>query len=129
MPTFETLPAFDAGWRSMTREQQTTFRQVVLESLVPGLASPGRAFEPGLRVRPLSGHPGLYEMSWGDAGRAAFSYGTERVPGEPHLIWWQITAAADLNDHGPAGGAPRGPGQTRAGDASDSSCSLIPYRA
>ena len=46
-------------------------------------------------ARPVSGHSGLYEMSWGDTGRAAFSYVTERVPVEPHLIWWQITANAN----------------------------------
>ena len=95
MPTFETLPSFEAGWRSMTREQQETFRKVVLEALAPDLATSGRSFRPELRVRPVFGHSGLYEMSWGNGGRAAFSYGTERVPGEPHLIWWQITAAAD----------------------------------
>jgi len=33
-----------------------------------------------LRVRPVPGHSGLSEMSWGDTGRAAFSYGTECVP-------------------------------------------------
>jgi len=95
MPTFETLPSFEAGWRSMTHEQQATFRKVVLEALTPDLATSGPSFRPELRVRPVAGHPGLYEMSWGDGGRAAFSYGTERVPGEPHLIWWQITATAE----------------------------------
>jgi hypothetical protein len=95
MPTFETLPAFEAGWQRMTHEQQATFRKVVLDSLAPNLTTSSPSFRPELRVRPVSGHSGLYEMSWGERGRAAFSYGTERVPGEPHLIWWQITAAAE----------------------------------
>lgn len=95
MPTFETLPRFEAGWRSLTQEQQATFRKVMLEAFTPDLMTPGRAFRPELSVRAIPGHPGLYEMSWSEEGRAAFSYGSERVPGEPHVIWWQITASAN----------------------------------
>jgi len=36
MPTFETLPRFEAGWRTLTREQQATFRKVVLEVGIKG---------------------------------------------------------------------------------------------
>jgi hypothetical protein len=95
MPTFETSPAFEASWRNLTRGQQVTFRKVVLKAFTPDVMTPDRAFRPGLGVRPVTGHPGLYEMSWGEQGRAAFSYGDERVPGEPHVIWWQITASAN----------------------------------
>ena len=79
----------------MTREQQATFRKVVLETFTLDLMTPDRSFRPELYVRPVPGHSGLYEMSWSEEGRAAFSYGAERTPGEPHVIWWQITAYAN----------------------------------
>jgi len=94
MPTFETPPSFEGGWRAMTREQQATFRHVVAEAFAPDLMTPGRPFRPELRVRIVPGHPGLHEMAWSEEGRAAFSYGTEHSPGESHVIWWRITAAA-----------------------------------
>jgi hypothetical protein len=95
MPTFETLPLFEAGWRNLTREQQGTFRQVVLEVFTPDLMTPRRSFRPELSVGPVEGHPGLLQMSWSAEGRAAFSYGADKTPGEPHVIWWQITASAN----------------------------------
>jgi hypothetical protein len=94
MPTFETLARFEAGWRIMTREQQAAFRGVVLEAFTPDVSGPARSFRPELSVRAVPGHPGLHEMSWSEEGKAAFSYGAERIPGEPHVIWWQITASA-----------------------------------
>jgi hypothetical protein len=90
MPTFETLPHFEAGWQTLTREQQAVFRKVVLEVFAPALMTSGRSFESELRVQPIPGLLGLFEMSWGDEGRAAFAYGAERTPGEPHVIWHQI---------------------------------------
>ncbi len=90
MPMFETLPTFEAGWRNLTREQQATFRKVVLEALEPDLMAPDRPLRPALRVRELAGHPGVFEMARGDDGRATFSYGAERVPGQRHVIWRQI---------------------------------------
>lgn len=94
MPTFETLAHFEAGWRTMTREQQAAFREVVLRAFIPDLIRPGRSFRPELRVRPIPRYSGLHEMSWSEDGRAAFSYGAERRLGGPHVIWWQITASA-----------------------------------
>jgi hypothetical protein len=95
MPTFETAPRFEAGWRRLTREQQATFRKVVLEAFTRDLMTQDRSYRAELRVASIPGYPGLHQMSWSTEGRAAFSYGTERVPGEPHVIWWQITATAD----------------------------------
>jgi hypothetical protein len=90
MATFETLPRFEEGWRNLTREQQARFRKVVLEAFEPDLLAHDRPFRPELRVREVTGHPGLFEMTWDDHGRATFSYGPERVPGQPHVIWRQI---------------------------------------
>jgi hypothetical protein len=35
MPTFETLPRFEWGWKKLAAQQQATFREVVTESSCP----------------------------------------------------------------------------------------------
>ena len=44
-------------------------------------------FRPGLRVRKLSGVPGVFEMSWAPDGRAMFSWGDPVVEGRLHVVW------------------------------------------
>jgi hypothetical protein len=92
MPTFETLPQFEAGWKNLSREQQARFRDVVREALAQKHAVPHSA----PAAREVAGHPGIFEMSWSPAGRATFSFGAERVPGHRHVVWRQIgTIAGD----------------------------------
>jgi hypothetical protein len=90
MATFETLPHFEEDWKKLTPNEQAAFRAVVLEAFEPDLKAPGRQFRPGLRVRPVAGCPGLFEMTWAPDGRATFSYGEEREPGQPHVVWQRI---------------------------------------
>jgi hypothetical protein len=90
MPTFERLPRFDRDWTALTAQQQATFRKAVLDAFVPDLAASDRPFRPGLRVKGVTAHPGVFEMSWDNDGRATFSYGDERLAGEPHVIWRRI---------------------------------------
>ena len=98
MATFETLPRFEADWGTLTQEQQALFRKVVLEAFEPDLLLPHRPFRPTLRVRELAGFPGVFEMTWSDDGRATFSYGAERVPSQPHIVWRQIGSFAKQSD-------------------------------
>jgi hypothetical protein len=90
MPTFETLPRFQRDWKHLTIRQQATFRKVISDAFVPDLAASGRPFRPGLRVKGVTGHPGVFEMTWDGDSRATFSYGPERAAGEPHVIWRRI---------------------------------------
>ena len=94
MATFETLPHFEASWRKLTLEQQATFRAVVLEAFEPDLMAPDRPFQRILRVRPVAGYTGLFEMTWSHDGRATFSYGPERTAGQPHIVWQDILTIA-----------------------------------
>ncbi len=94
MATFETLPRFEAGWLALTPEQQAMFRKVVLEAFEPDLAMPDHPFRRALRVREMASCPGVFEVTWSDDGRATFSYGANRVPGQPHVIWRQIGSFA-----------------------------------
>ena len=90
MPTFETLPRFERDWKHLTAQQQATFRKVITDAFVPDLAAPDRPFRPGLRVKGVTAHPGVFEMTWDNDGRATFSYGEERITGQPHVIWRRI---------------------------------------
>ena len=90
MPTFETLPRFERDWKKLTAEQRASFRKAVTEAFVPDLASPESPFRAGLRVKGVAAHPGVFEMTWDSDGRATFSYGEERIPGQPHVIWRRI---------------------------------------
>jgi hypothetical protein len=50
-----------------------------------------RLFRASLRVKRVQGHTGIFEMTWSGDGRATFEYGTEQIPGEPHIIWRRIS--------------------------------------
>lgn len=90
MPTFETLPRFERDWRNLSAQQRAIFRKVIIEAFVPDLAASDRPFRPGLRVKGVAAHSGVVEMTWDNDGRATFSYGEERTPGQPHVIWRRI---------------------------------------
>ena len=59
------------------------FHKVINDAFVPDLTAPDRPFRPGLRVKGVTAHPDVFEMTWDNDGRATFSYGEERVPGQP----------------------------------------------
>ena len=35
-------------------------------------------------------HPGVWELTWADDGRATFRYGESRRPGDPHIVWRRV---------------------------------------
>ena len=90
MPTFELTGRFERDWRKITSQQQEAFRKTIREAFVPDLDSPDQPFRPGLRVKGVTAHPGVFEMTWAPDGRATFSYGEEHIPGKPHVIWRRI---------------------------------------
>ncbi|WP_331755206.1 hypothetical protein OG936_38200 (plasmid) [Streptomyces sp. NBC_00846] len=92
MPTYEALPRFTTDLDRLTTEQRRRFRRAVT-AFVHDLRAEGR-FRAGLRVKRVSGFPGIYELTWsmgtGPAGRATWEFGPERRPGTPHVIWRRI---------------------------------------
>jgi len=94
MPTLELTSWFERDWRRLTGQQRDAFRKLVQEAFVPDVDTPDRPFRPGLRVKGVTAHPGVFEMTWAPDGRAAFSYGEERVPGKAHVICRRIGAHA-----------------------------------
>jgi hypothetical protein len=90
MPTFELTPRFERDWRKLTPQQREAFGKTIREAFVPDLDTPDQPFRPGLRVKGVTAHPGVFEMTWAPDGRATFSYGEERIAGKAHVIWRRI---------------------------------------
>ncbi|MGH2516253.1 MAG: hypothetical protein ACRDHP_11415 [Ktedonobacterales bacterium] len=88
MPTRDILATFWNDYDRLTPEQQTLFKAAVRHFLDDLRAR--QTFRPGLRVKRVQRVKGVYEMTWAPDGRATFAFGTEVLPGEPHIIWRRI---------------------------------------
>ena len=92
MPTYEVLPRFTTDLNRLAPAQRGRFRQAVT-AFVHDLRTGGR-IRAGLRVKNVSGFPGIYELTWsmgtGPAGRATWQYGAALRPDTPHVIWRRI---------------------------------------
>jgi hypothetical protein len=88
MPTHEEEESFRRDWDRLTLEQQDTYL-VAVDKLVDDMKS-GLGFRKGLRVKGVQGHPGIFEMTWADDGRATFTFSTSPHPGDTHIIWRRI---------------------------------------
>ena len=88
MPTHEESAAFLNDVRPLTPGQRSRFLNA-LRRLIDDLrameAGAGSWFRPGLRVKGVQAHPGLYEMTWAPDGRATFFVGASQVSGLRHV--------------------------------------------
>ena len=87
MPTFDKEARALRDYARLTKEQRAEFRDALrkfVEDLRRG------SFRKGLRVKRVQGHPGVWEMTWADDGRATFRYGESVHPSDPHIIWQRI---------------------------------------
>lgn len=87
MPTYDVAAAARRDFQQLNRVQRRRFRGALGEFIE--CLRTGR-FNPGLRVKRVTGHPGIWEMTWAPDGRATFEYGPEIRPGEPHIMWRRI---------------------------------------
>ena len=88
MPTHDEERTFWQDWALLTREQRIAFRKAT-KRLNRDLAS-GGSIRAGLRVKGVQGHPGVYEMTRADDGRATFVYGRPRRTGVAHITWRRV---------------------------------------
>lgn len=95
MPTHDEEEQFLREFAKLTAAQQDRFVDAMKE-MVEDLRF-NRRFRPGLRVKGVRGHRGIFELTWAPDGRATFEYGEERVPGEAHIIWRRIGGHAILD--------------------------------
>ena len=88
MPTSELLPDFRRDYARLNDAQKKAFRLAAKKFVVDLRHG---SFRASLRVKPLQGNSGIFEMTWeGEDGRATFDYGPSKVPGEPHIRWRRI---------------------------------------
>lgn len=87
MPTFEWQDRFGLDLTELDPAQRLAFKASV-RRFVEDLQ--GGTFRKGLRVKGVQGAPGVFEMTWAPDGRATFSYGDEKIPGEKHIIWRRV---------------------------------------
>ncbi len=89
MPTFQTTSRFDRDLNLLSTEQRDRFRRAVRE-FVEDLKRDGKP-RASLRVRLLTDVPGkINEFTWDQNGRATFTYGESKRPGEHHVIWRRV---------------------------------------
>ncbi len=89
-PTFEASASARRNYDKLPRRQQDAFDRAVT-LFVAGLRDSPPSYHPSLRVkRHQSSGPGVYELSFGDGGRALFRWGEEVIAGEPHVEWLAV---------------------------------------
>ena len=88
MPTRDVAGDFWNDYDRLTEAQRLRFLRV-LQRFVEDVDS--GHFRASLRVKPVRGRSGIWEMTWeGNDGRATFMYGPEKLPGKRHVIWLRI---------------------------------------
>jgi hypothetical protein len=88
VPTYEPSSKFDDDWERLSDQQRERFMKAV-NDFKADLAASAHP-RPGLRVKKVKATPGVFELTWAPDGRATWSYGDEKVPGEPHIVWRRI---------------------------------------
>jgi len=92
--TFERTERFKADWKRLTDTERSLFRTAVHrfhDAAVTHRHDPRTGWAAGLRVKPVQGAPGIWEMTWsfsGPDGRATFEWGD--LAGEPAIRWRRI---------------------------------------
>lgn len=94
-PTYAVEPRFWREFDRLTRAQQALFLQA-RDRFAAGLLERPPRFDPALRVKRVQGHPDVWELTWAADGRALFRYGSERRPGQPHIVWLRVGTHAIL---------------------------------
>jgi hypothetical protein len=89
-PTYEVSARAAREYVRLPAAKQRQF-DAARRALVQALRATPVEFPGRLRVKAISGHPGVFELTWEyHEGRATFELGAERRPGEPHVIWRRI---------------------------------------
>ncbi len=93
MPTYTRLPRFVKDYEALSPDERAAFRSAVAK-FIADIAS--GTFRKGLRVKGVQGAAGIFELTWGDDGRATFQYGppVEGHEDEPHIVWRRVGSHA-----------------------------------
>lgn len=72
----------------MSPANQLAFREAVMR-FVAALKE-GRLPDPGLGIRQMTDHPGIYEFHYSRSGRATFHYGSDERGTDALMVWRRI---------------------------------------
>lgn len=98
MPTFERSDSFKSDYGRLSEPERATVKRALRE-FIEDLSGIERGtqtqFRATLRVKPMKGHDGIWEMTWEyQDGRATFMYGpprdAENAPQKRHVQWRRI---------------------------------------
>jgi hypothetical protein len=87
-PTYEAPAGFAREFARLPREQRRAFRKAVAK-LIEAFKE-DREPPRSLRIKRVQGTDDVWEMSYSGDGRATFRYGSERKPGETHVVWLRV---------------------------------------
>lgn len=91
MPTYDRSDVFKRDYKRLTAEERARFSTVVrnfIEDLTLIEEGKAKGFRPGLRVKSMQGHPGIWELTWEFVdGRATFTYGATVKGNKIHIEW------------------------------------------
>jgi hypothetical protein len=91
VPTHEETAQFWRDWKRLSPTKQLRFREALKKFFEDLERLPKGQFRGSLRVKPMQGVDGIFEMTWEpEDGRATFEYAEELIEGEPHIIWRRI---------------------------------------
>jgi len=89
MPTFERGPRLDREFRRLSPELQQAF-VAALRLFIDALRFATSDVPAATSGQARAGRDRRVEMTFAADGRATFEYGSERTPGDPHVIWRRI---------------------------------------
>lgn len=88
VPTHDEFAQFVREYAKLSQAQQDLFIDAIKQMVADMRAH--RSFRPGLRIKGVQGHPGIFEITWAPDGRATFHYGRSIYSGEQHIVWRRI---------------------------------------
>jgi hypothetical protein len=88
MPTHDELVRFQNEYKRLSPQRKALFR-VAMHLMVDDLQAK-RPFDRRLRIKGVRKAPGVWEMTWAPDGRATFTYGNSKIPGDAHIIWRRV---------------------------------------
>ncbi len=96
-PTFSVAARAAREYAKLGPQDRARFTRARL-AFVEALRADPSALPPNLRVKRVTGHDGIWELTWAADGRATFEYGAEQAPGEPHVCWRRIGSHSMFSD-------------------------------
>ncbi|MGH2409666.1 MAG: hypothetical protein ACRDGS_04760 [Chloroflexota bacterium] len=88
MTSYDWHNRFLAEYERLSPEDQDAF-QAAIRRFVAALRA-SRAPDPGLGIRQMTNHPGIYEFHFSRRGGATFHYGSEDRGKEAHVVYRRV---------------------------------------